>query len=404
LSAFLDELPNGWRNLIAATVGIAGGIAGYIPLGSLFLRALEHDFHWSKTASVASLMSLPVTAAVLPFAGRLVDKIGVRSVVSVSVLSAVAAYCWLSRLSNSKIEFYSAFLLLNVLGCATGPLAYSRLIVGDFERARGTALAIALAGIACATIALPPLVNEIIIVYTWRGGYLFFAALTLSAGTISFLLMRPQPLPAVTRVRNGGLGLAVRMRQFWLLGGAILLISAGTIGLVSQLQSVLIEAGLTTYTAAWLLSILGLSVGVSRLIIGRLLDFKSPTSAAATVMAIAAAGTLVILSGSNRREVLALGVSLIGVSAGAELDVMAYFCSRLFAIRNYGAIYGCLFSFHYVGMAVGALSYAAIYDLTGHYAIALVLTSVLLLLAGVMFLMLGRSINRPALHDSRVPA
>jgi predicted MFS family arabinose efflux permease len=404
LSAFREELRNGWRNLSAATIGIAGGIAGYIPLGSLFLRALEHDFGWSKTASAASLMSLPVTAAVLPFAGRLVDKIGVRRVVGVSVLFAVAAYYWLSRLSGNKTEFYSAFLLLNVLGCATGPLAYSRLIVGDFERARGTALAIALAGIACVTIGLPPLVNKIIVVYTWRGGYLFFAALTLLAGTIALPLMQPRPNPSAAHASSGALGFAVRTRQFWQLGGAILFISAGTIGLVSQLQSVLIEAGLSPSAAAWLLSILGLSVGVSRLVIGRLLDLKSPTRAAAIVMAIAAAGALVILSGSNRREVLALGVSLIGVSAGAELDVMAYFCSRLFAIRHYGVIYGCLFSFHYVGMATGALSYGAIHDSTGHYALALVLTCVLLLLAGVMFLMLGRSFNRSVLHDSPVPA
>jgi predicted MFS family arabinose efflux permease len=404
LSAFREELPNGWRNLTAATVGIAGGIAGYMPLGSIFLRALEQSFGWSKTASAASLMSLPITAAVLPFAGRLVDRIGVRRVVGISVLSAVAAYCWLSRLSGNKIEFYSAFLLLNVLGCATGPLAYSRLIVGDFERARGTALAIALAGIACATIGLPPLVNKIIAVYTWRGGYLFFASLALLAGTIALLLMRPRPNPASTPARSGALGFAVRTRQFWLLGGAILLISAGTIGLVSQLQSVLIEAGLSPTAATWLLSILGLSVGVSRLVIGRLLDLKYPTRAAAIVMVIAAAGALIILSGSSRREVLALGVSLIGLSAGAELDVMAYFCSRLFAIRHYGVIYGCLFSFHYVGMAAGALCYGAIHDSTGHYAIALVLTCVLLLLAGVMFLMLGRPFICFPLDDSPVPA
>jgi cyanate permease len=55
-------------------------------------------------------------------------------------------------------------------------------------------------------------------------------------------------------------------------------------------------------------------------------------------------------------------------------------------------------------MAAGALCYGAIHDSTGHYAIALVLTCVLLLLAGVMFLMLGRPFICFPLDDSPVPA
>jgi predicted MFS family arabinose efflux permease len=390
LSAFREELTRGWRNLLAATLGIAGGIAGYIPLGSLFLRELEHDFNWSKTASAASLLSLPITALVLPFAGRAVDKFGVRKVVGASVLCTVVAFCWLSRLSGNKIEFYGAFFLLNVLGCATGPLAYTRLIVGDFERARGTALAIALAGIAAATFGLPPLMNKLITLYSWRAGYEVYAAFALLAGGTALWLMQPRRLAAATRTGASDLKAAIRSRQFWLLGVAIFMVGSGTIGLVSQLQSILIEAGQGAANAAWLLSLLGISVGVSRLIIGRLLDMKSPARIAAIVMAIAAVGPL-ILSDASHLGLLSLGVVLLGLSAGAELDLMAYFCSRLFSIRSYGMIYGTLFAFHYVGMAAGALSYGAIHDVTSRYTTALRLTCVLLLGAGAMFVVLDRS-------------
>jgi cyanate permease len=402
VSAFGEEVRHGWRNLLAATIGIACGVAGYIPLTSLFFRALEGEFAWSKTASAASLLSLPLTAAILPFAGRLVDRIGVRAATAISSTFTVAAFVWLSRLSGSKTEFYSAYLVLNVLGCATGPLAYTRLIVGDFRKARGIALAVALLGIALAASALPPLVQTIIGRFGWRQGYEFFATLSLGGGFSAVLIMHPQSVSVDAPVRDGGWRQSIKSKPFWILGIAILLISAGVIGLVSQLQSVLVEKGVSREVAAWLLSVLGISVGLSRLVIGRLLDLRAPARSVCIVIAVACLGPIVLLLGLNRTELLALGVSLVAIAAGAELDVMAYFCSRLFDVRNYGTLYGGLFSFHYVGMAAGALTYGAIHDRTGQYTGALAFTCGALTLAAALFQALHQYINRQISNSALV--
>jgi predicted MFS family arabinose efflux permease len=397
MSDLRRELRDGWRNLAAATIGIMTGIAAYIPISSLFFRAIETNFGWSKTASAASLLALPITAAALPGAGRLVDKLGVRRVVAVSITATLLAYLWLSQIGNSKAQFYMGFLALNVLGCATGPLAYSRLVVGDFNRARGTALAIALAGIACATIILPPLVYHIIAVYTWRGGYVFFACLTLAGGLTALLMMQPRSVPGpaarssnLLETDGSSAKTAIVSGAFWFLGGAIFFISTGTIGLVSQLQSVLVEVGLSARVAAWHLSLLGFSVGISRLIMGRLLDLYSPARTTAVVLAVASLGALALRFGSGGRGAMALGVVLIGTSAGAELDIMAFFCSRLFGLRKFGIHYGSLFAFHYVGMAAGGIMYGSIYDRTGRYNDALMASFTALLISGGIFLLLDR--------------
>lgn len=396
MSGFFDELRHGWRNLLAATLGIACGVAGYIPLTSLFFRALEGDFGWSKTASAVSLLSLPVTAAVLPFAGRWVDRIGVRTATAISVTFTVAAFIWLSRVTGSKLEFYSAYLMLNVLGCATGPLAYTRLIIGDFRKARGIALAVALLGIALAASILPPIVQSVISRSGWREGYEFFAGLAFAGGLGAVLIMRPRSVASTSAsIRSEGWRHSVKRKPFWILGTAILLVSAGVIGLVSQLQSVLIEKGISRQEAAWLLSVLGLSVGLSRLVIGRLLDLRAPSRSVCIVMAVACLGPILLILGTNRLELLVLGVALVAIAAGAELDVMAYFCSRLFDVRNYGALYGGLFAFHYLGMAAGALTYGAIHDGTGHYTLALVFTCAALILAAALFQALHSYINQP---------
>ena len=62
---------------------------------------------------------------------------------------------------------------------------------------------------------------------------------------------------------------------------------------------------------------------------------------------------------------------MIGMQQGSEIDLVAYFVSRGFGTRHYGAIYGA------VGMA-GALStgvalvfFGRVHDLTGSYNVAL---------------------------------
>jgi predicted MFS family arabinose efflux permease len=69
---------------------------------------------------------------------------------------------------------------------------------------------------------------------------------------------------------------------------------------------------------------------------------------------------------------------------------MAFFCARLFGLTHYGAIYGLLAIFFYVGMALGGFGYGLIRDRAGGYEPALWMTTVLLAVAGGLFLGLER--------------
>ena len=55
MNGFFRELRHGWRNLSAATIGIAFGISNYTPTSSLFFRALETEFGWSKTVTASAM-------------------------------------------------------------------------------------------------------------------------------------------------------------------------------------------------------------------------------------------------------------------------------------------------------------------------------------------------------------
>ncbi|HEY2019313.1 MAG TPA: MFS transporter [Bryobacteraceae bacterium] len=391
MSAFLSELRGGWRNLVAATIGLGFGIPCYTPVSSLFFRAVGMQFGWTKAVAAGALIALPIAALTFPFAGRLIDRFGVRAISGFSVLAAVLAYLWLSRLSGSVGEYYAAIIALNVLGCGTGPMCYTVLVAGQFHEARGAALACAQFGIAFVAVLFPPVIGLTMSSFGWRGGYLLLAATTLAGGLLAQALMQPVQ-PTAARPSSGE-GITVRAAAsggaFWVLGLAILVISVASIGLVSAFQSVLVERGITEHNATWFISLLAVSVMLSRLAVGRVLDLQHPARSSAIIMGLAAIGSGLLLTPPTT-PVTGVATVLVGFSIGAELDLMAYFCARLFGLRHYAALYGLLAMFFYVGMALGGFGYGLLRDRLGNYEPALLMTTVLLALGGCLFLRLDR--------------
>jgi nitrate/nitrite transporter NarK len=402
MNAFLEELRDGWRDLLGAMIGLGLGIGCYNPVSSFFLLALEREFHWSKSAAAVSLVALPVTACVLPFAGLLVDRFGVRRVAFMSSLAMSMCFVWLARMDGSLWMFYAAFVALNVLGCATGPVSYTRGITARFSRSRGTALAIALLGIGLAAMILPGVLSSILARSGWRGGYLFFAVAVLFAGLIAVMLLRDSDRGANQRVTLSGMPLrdAIRDPSFWLLSGAVFALSVASLGFLSQLQSLVIEKGLGARAAPVLLSALAASVLLSRLLIGWLLDFVRPERVAAVTLMLAGIGMVLWMLAPPGMAWAVAAVLLIGLSIGAELDFLSFFCARLFGLRHYAAVYGGLAAFFYAGIAAGGITYGVVHDRTGTYFMATVASVVLFAVSAMLFATLkARAATQPH-HDA----
>jgi predicted MFS family arabinose efflux permease len=398
MSLFFDELRSGWRDLLGAMIGIGLGIGSYTPVSSFFFRALEDEFGWSKAAAAISLVAFPITAAVLPVAGMLLDCYGVRRVAALSTVFMSGCFVWLSMMNGQLWMFYAAFLCLNVLGCATGPVSYTRTILTRFRKSRGTALGFCLLGIGLAAMVVPPVLASIFVRWGWRGGYQFFAGVVLVAGIVALLLNRgPIEGDRASDTQSGDrLSTAVGKGAFWLLGLAILCVSIASFGFVSQFQSIVIEKGLAPRLAPLLLSELAASVFISRFVVGWALDVFSPERVATTSLLLAALGILLWLLGGPGVGLALTAVLLVGLSIGAELDFLSFFCARLFGLRHYGAVYGGLAAFFYTGIAGGGIIYGATHDRTGAYTTALTMSAALFVVSGGLFFLLGPAMRGAA--------
>jgi predicted MFS family arabinose efflux permease len=388
----IAELRRGWREMLGAMLGLGCGIGAYTPVASLFFLALEKDFGWSKTAGSIAFLALPLTALVLPLAGLMLDRIGVRRVALVAATLLAACFYCLSEMDGRLWTFYAIFFALNVFGSATGPISYTRAVALRFQHARGMALAVALMGIAASGVLLPMVLGPMLAAGAWRQGYLLLAAVALAGGMLAFLLIRPEPAIAARSAQDAGLSLAqaVRTGRFWCLAIAVFCVTAGSIGFVSQFQSIMIESGVSASTSLKLLSTLSASVFVSRLVVGWAIDHFKPEWVAAVAMLLPGAGVCLWMVSPGDANLAALAVLLIGLSIGAEMDLLSYFCAREFGLRYFSSVYGGLAIFFYLGIGSGAIMYGILHDGTGAYTRALQASAALFIISASLFMALRR--------------
>lgn len=386
-----DELRIGYPAIAVCALGMGSGASLYGYVSSLFMQPLQAEFGWSRAAISASLFVMPLAALSYPAIGLLIDRLGVRIIASLSALGLAAGYAAMT-LSGPKIwTYYGAFLAAMVLGGATGPLAWTRVIAARFDAARGLALALVLCGGSVAAVIAPPLLGELITGAGWRAGLFALGGAAVLFGIPAALWSGRGERAAVNTLRTTGMAPreALATARFWILALCIFLTGVPVIGLASHVQPLFTDRGVTPTAAAAMVSLTAAGVILGRLVTGALIDRFWAPAVASAVLSVAAAGALLLaLSGSNF-ALGAAGVLLLGMAQGAELDLLAYLASRYFGMRAYATLYGLLTIAFALALPTGAVSFGLVHDLTGDYRAALFGAAGCLIAAAVLFPALG---------------
>jgi MFS family permease len=112
---------------------------------------------------------------------------------------------------------------------------------------------------------------------------------------------------------------------------------------------------------------MGLFSLAGRIGTGLLLDRYRGSLVGAGAFALATVGCLTLIAtGTSSRGAL-LAAMLMGLTLGAETDVIVYLATRHFGLRNFGALYGGLLIALSVGTATGPLTAARVFDVYGSY-------------------------------------
>src|SRR3954453_2942743 len=390
---------NRWWIVFAAVCGlIVGGGASNVFAFGVFLKPITAELGVGRAMfSSALTMHAALAALSCPAIGWLVDRWAARRVMIPGLLiyaGATACYA-LIQASPFAITFL-IFGLTGIVGGVGTPIPYATVITQWFDRQRGLALGVGIAGVGLGVALVPQLAAALIAEFGWRTAYLGLGIAVLVIAFVPVAVFLREP-PETARAANGlptvplpGMeaGSAFRSGLFWALAGAFFLDVIAINGTLTHIVALLTDRGIALQAATAALSGVGIALILGRILSGWCLDRMWGPYVAVTFFVLPMIGIALLASGAAGFTAY-VGAIALGIGIGAEVDLMAFFTGRYFGARNYAKIYGTIFGTFSLGVGIGPTLSGASFDLFHSYTPIFLVYEVMLAVSCVIFLRLG---------------
>ncbi|NKI39781.1 MFS transporter [Streptomyces physcomitrii] len=392
--------------LALITAGAAGTLAG------LLVGPLHREFGWSRsTIGAGSLVSLVMYGAGAPFAAALMDRFGMRRVVS-GALGLAGTGAALTATMAAPWQFALYWGLLVGLGSGAAALAFAATVAERwFARRRGLVTGILTAAGVVGQFVFLPVLAGVIGAHGWRAAVLAVAVAALGTGALVLLFLRDHPAdvgqrpygatefvprrapePGAARRAVRVLGGAVRSGPFWLLAGSFAVCGASTNGVMwNHFAPAAHDHGMPVPLAASLLSLVGIFNVAGTVASGWLsdrLDVRRLLASYYALRGLSLCALPLLLSASARPQLLAFMV-VFGLLDVATVPPTIALCRERFG-ADATVVFGWVGAAHQLGAGLLALLGGAARDVFGSYDPMWVATGALCAAAAILALAVPR--------------
>lgn len=383
---------------------------------SIFIKPLEDDFGWSRSAiSLAMSLYMILHGVTGPFVGHAVDSHGPKKMMTLFAASSGAAFILVS-FTHSLWYFYLAYALLALSTTGIGFIPVSSVLARWFVKRRGTAIGFAMVGISAGGLVLAPLVDFIVLQSDWRTAFVFLGLLVwLLALPVTLFVMRGSPaeiglLPDGDEPRGGialephveparadsssaggegwPLRAAVRTRAFFWIATTFFLGPVAQMGMLQHQVPLIVEAGISESVAATALGFTAGLGGLGKLCFGRLAEMLPFRYAVTLCFGLQALGVCALLIAESMLMVW-IYVAIFGFAMGGVIVLLPLVVGHFFGLAAFGAIMGTLSLILAIGNASGALISGLIHDSFGSYHYAMIAYVCLYLIAALSIFLAG---------------
>lgn len=393
--AYFGELLANWRVLLAAGLGMAVGLQMFSYITSIFAPFLIKEFGWARSTFALIGFTMLVTLPTMPIAGRLADRFGAKRMAAIGVLLLPVVIWTFSLIDGQFRQFFICSAGVMAVGCLTSPVTYTRLIVEKFDKARGLALTIVMSAPALTGIIVPPFLTGFMADHGWRDAYQVLASFVLVAGVIAILLIpkgcgeAPAPkLQDAGAPRERNFREVLATPAFWAIFAGVLLTTLHTPLHGSQFVVLLNEQGLDGMAAARMVQVYSLGTLIGRIACGLALDHYPSRIVAAVSMVLPAFGLSLLASPFDMAWAIGLAVFLVGVTVGAEGDLLSFLVGRYFRMEIFGTALGMCYCALYIASLSGVLLNSALLKAYDSFAPFLWITAGSVLIGSLLFLRL----------------
>jgi MFS family permease len=405
------RLHRAWLVAAVAFVALIGA-AGFRATPGALITPLQDEYGWSRgTISLAVSVNLLLYGLTAPFAAALMNRFGIRRVVSCA-LALVALGSGLTIFMTASWQLVLLWGVLVGLGTGSMALAFVATITGRwFVKHRGLVTGVLTAGGATGQLIFLPVVAWLAAHHGWRSAALVVAGGALAVIPLVLIFLREHPsdvgLPlygateVVTPTTPAGgaarqaidaLRFAARTRAFWLLAGGFAICGASTNGLIgTHFIPAAHDHGMPTTTAAGLLALVGLFDIIGTIFSGWLTDRVDSRILLGVYYALRGGSLLVVsqLFAASPHPSMLVFIIFYGLDWVATVPPTVALCREYYGDRG-PVVFGWVFASHQVGAAIAATGAGLTRDHLGTYTPAWYVAGGLCLIASVLSLRLRK--------------
>lgn len=367
-------------------IGSSSSITG------VFVMPLVRHFGWTRTLAASLTMLIALTSALAgPITGRLLDSLAAQKVMAAGV--AITAFALLAAgRANSFGAMAAAHVMMGVGTAASTMIPVSLVTSNWFGARRGVALGIAMSGMSLGASAMTSFASYVIAIAGWRTAYTVLAIpLLVLVIPIVLLIVRTRPAarmadPGSQRAASvEGLNRseAIRGRSFWLIGFTYFIYLMGVgLGVVHFVPN-LIGLGMSARRAAAIFSVAMLVSTLGKPVMGIVADRLNARLALAIALLSLSCAFLLLTEASHPLVLIPL-VIFYGIGVGAPVALVPMLMAESVGLKAFGTLVGLLGIFGMLGTATGPMFAGRVFDVTGMYTTAFILTSIFLFIAALL--------------------
>ena len=392
--------------IVAACFSIqAIGVGTYISYG-VFFNQLSSEFGWSRaTISGASSAAFFLMGLLGIFVGRLNDRIGPRTVMTVTSSFFGLGLLLMSRL-DAAWQLYLFYGVIFGIGLSSIDVIALSTTARWFVKKRGVMTGIVKVGTGMGQLMIPLVASMLIKSYGWRTSYLIIgvAGFLLLVSITQLLRRDPSQMglllnyekkmsmdnPGLIRV---GLSLheAVHTRQFWMICAVNLVIVFCLMIIMVHIVPYARDIEVSALRAASVLSTIGGVSMIGRFITGIAID-RIGSKRVIIVCFILLMVELLWLQMANDLWMLYLFAVFYGITHGGFFTAISPIVAEFFGISAHGVLFGIVAFSGTIGGAIGPFVAGYIFDITAGYSLAFWLGTLVSTL-GLMLIVLLKPIK-----------
>lgn len=351
---------------------------------SVIAVPLGREFHPSRMVLMLAMTIMAGVSGLLsPFLGSIMDKASMRLMMLFGGLFLAAGYASLSLATSFNQVLIIFGLLIAPANVLAGPVASTVLISRWFSKRRGTAIGIAISGIAMSSVIFPPVVQGLLSYFDWRQAMQVLGVLLALITIPAALLVVDSPADRglhpdgadhdPEKAHGAGPAPTVPVGQilgdpaFWMATAVFAVVLSGVKGMVTNLAPIAIDQGIKASDAAILISVYGSCGFISKLSFAVIADRFGPRAIMVGSLIGFGIGMALLTQAANGYAVIFAGVACVGFSGGIMVPLQSFLVPQIFGRHCVGRAMGLMSTVMLIALLSTPPLFGRIYDVTGSY-------------------------------------